>query len=234
MFRNQMPRYEVLSEEAMATLDRGWRRLMTEIGVEFMDDRALDLFRAGRSAGGGQHGLPRPRLRAGAGRQGAARVRPPGAQPRAQRAHRRRLDGVQRGLRPAVRPRGRRTPRRHDGRLPQLHPAGPELRGARLGRRRGQRAQRHPAGQPPPRHDLRAADADRQGLHGQRGLRRQRRGHHRDDRDPLRLAGVDRGDAGADLADQLQLAAALGRPDARGAVRVLRRPTSPSCSRRSS
>jgi trimethylamine---corrinoid protein Co-methyltransferase len=46
MFRNQMPRYEVLSEDAMATLDRGWRRLMTEIGVEFMDDRALDLFRA--------------------------------------------------------------------------------------------------------------------------------------------------------------------------------------------
>jgi trimethylamine--corrinoid protein Co-methyltransferase len=45
MFRNTMPRYEILSEEAMATLDKGWRRLMTEIGVEFMDDRALDLFR---------------------------------------------------------------------------------------------------------------------------------------------------------------------------------------------
>ena len=30
----------------MATLDGGWRRLVTEIGVEFMDDRALDLFRA--------------------------------------------------------------------------------------------------------------------------------------------------------------------------------------------
>jgi trimethylamine---corrinoid protein Co-methyltransferase len=46
MFRNRMPRYEVLSEEAMATLDKGWRRLMTEIGVEFLDPRALDLFRA--------------------------------------------------------------------------------------------------------------------------------------------------------------------------------------------
>jgi trimethylamine--corrinoid protein Co-methyltransferase len=45
VFRNTMPRYEVLSEEAMATLDRGWRRLMTEIGVEFMDARALELFR---------------------------------------------------------------------------------------------------------------------------------------------------------------------------------------------
>ena len=45
MFRNTMPRYEVLSEDAMATLDKGWRRLMTEIGVEFMDDRALELVR---------------------------------------------------------------------------------------------------------------------------------------------------------------------------------------------
>ena len=46
MFRNRMPRYEVLSEEAMATLDGGWRRLVSEIGVEFLDERALDLFRA--------------------------------------------------------------------------------------------------------------------------------------------------------------------------------------------
>ena len=45
MFRNRMPRYEVLSEQAMATLDGGWRRLMTEIGVEFLDPRALELFR---------------------------------------------------------------------------------------------------------------------------------------------------------------------------------------------
>jgi trimethylamine--corrinoid protein Co-methyltransferase len=49
MFRNTMPRYEVLSEDALATLDRGWRRLVSEIGIEFMSDRALDLFReAGR------------------------------------------------------------------------------------------------------------------------------------------------------------------------------------------
>ncbi len=46
MFRNRMPRYDVLSEDAMATLDAGWRRIVTEIGVEFMSDRALDLFRA--------------------------------------------------------------------------------------------------------------------------------------------------------------------------------------------
>jgi trimethylamine--corrinoid protein Co-methyltransferase len=46
MFENAMPRYEVLSADAMATLDKGWRRLVSEIGVEFMSDRALDLFRA--------------------------------------------------------------------------------------------------------------------------------------------------------------------------------------------
>ncbi len=45
MFRNTMPRYEVLSADAMATLDRGWRRLVSEIGVEFMSERALELFR---------------------------------------------------------------------------------------------------------------------------------------------------------------------------------------------
>ncbi|MDX6324932.1 MAG: trimethylamine---corrinoid protein Co-methyltransferase [Nocardioidaceae bacterium] len=46
MFRNTMPRYEILSEDALAKLDAGWRRLVTEIGVEFMSDRALELFRA--------------------------------------------------------------------------------------------------------------------------------------------------------------------------------------------
>ena len=45
MFRNKMPRYEILSEDAMAKLDAGWRRLVTEIGVEFDSDRALALFR---------------------------------------------------------------------------------------------------------------------------------------------------------------------------------------------
>src|SRR5215210_8547727 len=45
MFRNTMPRYEILSEDAMATLDKGWRRLVSEIGVEFMSEPALALFR---------------------------------------------------------------------------------------------------------------------------------------------------------------------------------------------
>ena len=45
MFRNTLPRYEVLSEDAMAKLDAGWRRLVTEVGVEFDSDRAIELFR---------------------------------------------------------------------------------------------------------------------------------------------------------------------------------------------
>jgi trimethylamine--corrinoid protein Co-methyltransferase len=40
-----MPRYEILSEQAMATLDGGWKRILTEIGIEFMKPEALDLFR---------------------------------------------------------------------------------------------------------------------------------------------------------------------------------------------
>jgi trimethylamine--corrinoid protein Co-methyltransferase len=46
MFVNRMPRYEILSPDAMAVLDRGWRRLLTEVGVQFDSPRALDLFRA--------------------------------------------------------------------------------------------------------------------------------------------------------------------------------------------
>jgi trimethylamine--corrinoid protein Co-methyltransferase len=46
MFVNSMPRYEILSEEAMDVLDRGWKRIVTELGVEFLLPEALELFRA--------------------------------------------------------------------------------------------------------------------------------------------------------------------------------------------
>mgnify|MGYP006275349509 CR=1 FL=1 len=45
MFQNKMPRFEILSEDAMAVLDKGWRRIVSEMGVEFMHDGALELFR---------------------------------------------------------------------------------------------------------------------------------------------------------------------------------------------
>src|SRR3954463_577382 len=40
-----MTRYEVLSEDAMATIERGWRRLLQDIGVAFHHPEALRLFR---------------------------------------------------------------------------------------------------------------------------------------------------------------------------------------------
>ncbi len=46
MFVNTMPRYEILSEDAMETLDRGWRRIVSELGVEFLLPEAVELFRA--------------------------------------------------------------------------------------------------------------------------------------------------------------------------------------------
>jgi len=53
MFVNRMPRYEILSEDAMATLDGGWRRLVSEIGVEFVKPEAVELLRrAGQTVEG--------------------------------------------------------------------------------------------------------------------------------------------------------------------------------------
>ena len=40
-----MPRHEILSEEALATIDGGWRRLVSEIGIQFDHPEALELFR---------------------------------------------------------------------------------------------------------------------------------------------------------------------------------------------
>jgi trimethylamine--corrinoid protein Co-methyltransferase len=44
MFVNEMPRYEILTEEAIDTLDKGWRRIVSELGVEFMLPEAVDYF----------------------------------------------------------------------------------------------------------------------------------------------------------------------------------------------
>lgn len=46
MFVNKLPRYEILSEESMAVLDRGWRRIVSELGIEFMKPEAVELFKA--------------------------------------------------------------------------------------------------------------------------------------------------------------------------------------------
>src|ERR1700753_3251003 len=40
-----MPRYEILSEDALEVLDRGWRRIFSEIGIEFLLPEAVELLR---------------------------------------------------------------------------------------------------------------------------------------------------------------------------------------------
>ena len=62
MFTNSMPRYEILSPEAMATLDRGWRRIVSELGIEFAKPEAVELFRA---AGRWGEGVLRSRVHSG-------------------------------------------------------------------------------------------------------------------------------------------------------------------------
>ena len=46
MFVNSMPRYEILSEDAIDVLDRGWRRIVSELGIEFLLPEAVELLRA--------------------------------------------------------------------------------------------------------------------------------------------------------------------------------------------
>ena len=53
MFVNRMPRYEILSEEAVATLDGGWRRIVSELGIEFtMPEAAAEFEKAGQDVDG--------------------------------------------------------------------------------------------------------------------------------------------------------------------------------------
>ncbi|MGE5137372.1 MAG: trimethylamine methyltransferase family protein [Gemmatimonadota bacterium] len=53
MFRNTMPRYEILSPGAIEVLDSGWRRIVSEIGVQFAKPEAVELFRkAGQATDG--------------------------------------------------------------------------------------------------------------------------------------------------------------------------------------
>src|SRR6266571_696871 len=53
MFVNTMPRYEILSADAVEVLDRGWRRIVTDIGVQFAKPEAVELFRkAGQQVDG--------------------------------------------------------------------------------------------------------------------------------------------------------------------------------------
>src|SRR6201998_1407314 len=53
MFVNTMPRYEILSADAIGVLDRGWRRIVCESGIQFAKPEAVELFaKAGQRTDG--------------------------------------------------------------------------------------------------------------------------------------------------------------------------------------
>ena len=46
MLINDMPRYEILDEAALEELERGWRRIVSDLGIEFLHDDALEYLRS--------------------------------------------------------------------------------------------------------------------------------------------------------------------------------------------
>jgi trimethylamine--corrinoid protein Co-methyltransferase len=50
---NELPTYEILDEASMEELDRGWRRIVSELGIDFLHDEAVDALRdAGQDVDG--------------------------------------------------------------------------------------------------------------------------------------------------------------------------------------
>jgi trimethylamine---corrinoid protein Co-methyltransferase len=50
---NELPRFEILDEAALAELERGWRRIVSELGIEFLHADALEYLRqAGQNVEG--------------------------------------------------------------------------------------------------------------------------------------------------------------------------------------
>ncbi|MGH2934074.1 MAG: trimethylamine methyltransferase family protein, partial [Gaiellaceae bacterium] len=45
MLINDLPRFEILDEAAMNELERGWRRIVSDLGIEFLHPEALEYFK---------------------------------------------------------------------------------------------------------------------------------------------------------------------------------------------
>ena len=227
MFVNKLPRYEILSEDAVETLERGWKRIVSELGVEFLLPEAVELFAAQgmRTEGDNVWFDPDFILEqvAKAPRSFDVQARNP--------AHNVHIGDDSMVFSSMYGPPFvRQGDVRRDGTMDdfrnftKLAHSFPELdmTGGTLV---------EPNDTPlDSRHldmVLLAADALRQGLHGVGDLGPERRRHDPHDRDPVRRARGDRADARRDLADQRQLAAALRRPHAGRALRVRAAPTSP-------
>ena len=118
-----MPRYEILSEEAMDTLDRGWRRIVSELGVEFMLPEAVEYFEKAGQRVEGEKVFLDPEFVLEQVAKAPSEFELQARNPEHTRPHRRQPHGLRRRLRAAVRARGRQAPRRQDGRLRELRPA---------------------------------------------------------------------------------------------------------------
>ena len=196
MFVNKLPRYEILSPDAVETLERGWKRIVSELGVEFLLPEAVELFaKAGMKTEGDNVWLDPDFILeqvAKAPRSFDVQARNP-----ANNVH----IGDDRMVfssvygPPFVRQGDVRRDATH-GRLPQLREARALVPRARHDRRHDRRAQRHAARLAPPRHGAGAADALRQGLHGLGHVGPERGRHDPHDRDPARRPRGDREDAG--------------------------------------
>ena len=229
MFRNAMPRYEILSADAMAKLDAGWRRLVTEIGVEFDSERARELFRQAGQRVEEETVFLDPEFLleqvAKAPREFDVQARNP--------EHSIHIGGDSMAFGAVYGP-----PFVREGDVRRDATMNDFERFAKL-------AQTFPVLDSAGGIICEPNDTPLDSRHLDMTYALQTltdkvymgnvvsgvnaRGHHRDERDPLRRPRGDRRDAGADLADQLQLAAALGRADAGVAVRVHRSPASRAC-----
>ncbi len=235
MFRNQMPRYDILSEDAMATLDTGWRRLITEIGVEFMDSagaRPLPPRTARRSRTTPSSSTPTSCSSRSPRRRASSTSRPATPRTPSTSAATRWPSARSTGRRSSARGRYAATRRFDDfqqfTKLAQSFPVLDSAGGVICEPNDTPLDSRHL--------DMTCA---LQTLTDKVYMGNVVSGVNA--ADTIAMGEILFGSREAieetpvyDLADQLQLAAALGRPDARGAVRVLRAPTSRSCSRRSS
>ena len=166
MFVNKSPRYEILSEESLAVLDRGWRRIVSELGIEFTMPEAVELFAAAGMKTEGDNVWLDPDFVmeqvAKAPHQFDVHARNP--------ANNVTIGGDNMVFGSVYGPPFVREGdvRRvgDDERLRAVLQAVAVVPAARLGRRHHLRARRRAARLAPPRHGARADDADRQVLHG--------------------------------------------------------------------
>ena len=151
---------EILSADQVETIHRASLRVLAEIGVEVLGDRALDAFaRRRRDRRPLEPSRPaRSRPGRGADRDRPVRVRPVRAQPGAEHPVRRVEPRVRGGRRPGLRERHRPRPaRRQLRRLRRLRADHRRARRHPPGGRRPARAERPAGRDAPPRHvpDLR-------------------------------------------------------------------------------